>query len=137
WSATVEWRALTWQGSPAGDLRSPRGRLAVTPGTVPIGLELAAVLDGALLPDTANVTARAALAGETPDVRALRVETLGGALTARSTADLGTQRVAAEIALEDIDPAALDARMTGRVSGRADVSVAFEPALAAAVVGTL
>src|SRR5690606_3264138 len=41
------------------------------------------------------------------------------------------------VALEDLDPAALDARMTGRVSGRADVSVAFEPALAAAVVGTL
>src|SRR5690606_1637144 len=97
WNATVEWQTLTWEGSPVGEPGSLHGRRVVTPGAEPIGVGLARELDGGVLPDSATVTARAGLAGETLEVRALRVETLGGALNARGTADLATLGVVAEL----------------------------------------
>jgi translocation and assembly module TamB len=136
WYATLDWTRLTWQGSAAGDVRSPSGRLLVRPGAEPIGIELSARLEAEALPDSVALAANATLAGGALELERLRIDTLGGAITARGAFALEAPTGYLSVDYQG-DPSMLDERLEGRLGGHVDIALASAPALRITATGEL
>ncbi|HEY8520690.1 MAG TPA: translocation/assembly module TamB domain-containing protein [Gammaproteobacteria bacterium] len=124
WRIEASWSRLTWQGAPAGEWRSPGGRIVVTPGVTPLRVEAEASVEGAALPDAVAVDATVEIDGAAVEVLELRAVGDGATLAARGALDLAARSgfVAAE--LDGLDPSRFDPRLRGRLGGRVYVAAA-------------
>lgn len=135
WRATLAWDRLAVQ---TGGTRwsSPMGRLTLTPGTMPIEVELTAELTASALPASATVFASANVAGDTLEVEALDVETLGGRIAASGVADLGALAGHAAVEYSMLDPSLVDPRIEGMLRGTVVAAFVIEPEIVAGAAGT-
>ena len=137
WYARVEWTQLDWQGSPLGDLSSSSGTLLARFGATPIATELDARIEGESLPTPATIEAAVSVSGfDSVQVERLRVDALGGSITAEGRITLAARSGAVTLTLQSLDPSVLDARLEGSLSGQFDASFATQPALRVSVNGT-
>jgi translocation and assembly module TamB len=136
WRATLAWSRLAVEAAGTA-WSSAMGRLTLTPGTMPIEAELSAELSGSVLPTPAGIVASASLAGETLELEELVLETLGGRMVARGTADVRALAGHAAVEYSMLDPSLIDARIEGSLDGRGVTAFAAEPELVVATAGEL
>lgn len=136
--ASLDWSLVDWRRRDGARLVSRSGRLDIRPGTSGrLDVALAAEIEGEPLPAPASISATASVSADVVDVARARIALGGAEAVAAGAFDVGARSGYVALEYGGVDPAVLDADMSGELGGRIDIAVAATPGLTIAGSGRI